>query len=145
MNTKLKTKQGKKFDELTLIKWSKEIILGINFLHENNIIHCNIDPEYINFLIWFIIIVKFYEIHFNYRNIFLKNKQIKIGGFGSANDLSLSSLVLPSFGPFDNKLYKSREMLYYSTIFNRSKYISFTSEEINSMKNHNITAKTDIW
>lgn len=79
------------------------------------------------------------------RNIFLKNKQIKIGGFGSANDLSLSSLVLPSFGPFDNKLYKSREMLYYSTIYNRSKYISFASEEINSMKNHNITAKTDIW
>ena len=57
----------------------------------------------------------------------------------------MSSLVLPSFGPFDNKLYKSREMLYYSTIYNRSKYISFTSEEINSMKNHNITAKPDIW
>jgi serine/threonine protein kinase len=28
-----------------VIQWSKEIILGINFLHKNKIVHCNINTQ----------------------------------------------------------------------------------------------------
>ena len=56
-------KLNKTFFSFKLIqKWSKEIILGLDFLHLNNVIHRDLKPA----------------------NFFLKENSLKIGDFGEA-------------------------------------------------------------
>jgi serine/threonine protein kinase len=87
-----------KFPNETIIKWSKEILLGIDYLHFNKIVHRDIKPA----------------------NILLKNNQIKIGDLGSVKNLN-ESIVRTFVG---TPLYRSPEMIR----FKNNKRINITTK-----------------
>jgi serine/threonine protein kinase len=39
----------KKFEDDQILKWIKDLINGLYYLHENSIIHRDIKPEYLHF------------------------------------------------------------------------------------------------
>ena len=97
-NLKDKIEKKAKYSNETIIQWSKEILLGIDYLHSNNIIHRDIKPE----------------------NILLKKDQIKIGDLGSVKNLNES--VARSF--VGTPLYMSPEMIR----FKENKRINITTK-----------------
>ncbi len=67
MSCKLKAKRqaNQPFDKETIFLWSKEMLLGVCFLHEHLIIHRDIKPA----------------------NVFLHNGHVKLGDLGCAKNI----------------------------------------------------------
>lgn len=50
---KKKKEEGSRFDYDLIIKWSKELLDGIWFIHKNSAIHRKIKPKFLNFNFFF--------------------------------------------------------------------------------------------
>jgi calcium-dependent protein kinase len=98
-NLKDRIEKKAKFSDETIIKWSKEILLGIDYLHSCNIMHRDIKPANI---------------------LLLKNNQIKIGDLGSVKNLN-ESVAKSDVG---TPLYMSPEMIR----FKNDKSINITTK-----------------
>ena len=46
---------GAEYNSTQIIKWSKELLKGIKYIHDEGIMHRNIEPEFDNFFIMFFI------------------------------------------------------------------------------------------
>jgi serine/threonine protein kinase len=80
-------KRGDKIEKNLILKWLKQIILGLKDLHKNDY-HQNLNPGFFNVL--------FFIIYFNKsilnRNIFIdNNNNLKLTGFGLTKILSNTS------------------------------------------------------
>ena len=98
-NLKDRIEKQDKFSDETIIKWSKEILTGIDYLHSCNIMHRDIKPANI---------------------LLLKNNQIKIGDLGSVKNLN-ESVAKSDVG---TPLYMSPEMIK----FKNDKTINITTK-----------------
>lgn len=98
-NLKDRIEKKAKFSDETIIKWSKEILTGIDYLHSCNIMHRDIKPANI---------------------LLLKNNQIKIGDLGSVKNLN-ESVAKSDVG---TPLYMSPEMIR----FKNDKSINITTK-----------------
>lgn len=98
-NLKDRIEKKAKFSDETIIKWSKEILTGIDYLHSCNIMHRDIKPANI---------------------LLLKNNQIKIGDLGSVKNLN-ESVAKSDVG---TPLYMSPEMIK----FKNDKSINITTK-----------------
>lgn len=89
------SRRSEKLSELQILDWTRQICLGLKFLHEHNVIHRDLKPE----------------------NVFLTHdQQVKIGDFGLARHLTQGELAKTSAGTplyfspeiADNKSYDTK-------------------------------------
>ncbi len=127
------------FDYQIIKKWSQEMISGIAFLHKtydmkSEIIHRDIKPGFVFFFI--IILLLFYLIYIvlkslKYRNILLKNGQIKIADLGLAKEIDVFTRADTALGTL---CYMSPEMIVLKNEMRKGAGARIE-----------ITTKADIW